>query len=335
MKKFFKILGILLLVLVILALAAAGTAYHYYTDALKPADPDGKSESQIIEIKQGMYAGEIAQMLEDKKLIKSALAFRIMMRLDEKGGDIKTGHFKISPQDTPDKILDILIKGDTLKKKITFPEGLTLEQTIALVKEKNVCDAAKFRELVTYEGKAFGNFPARLEGYLLPDTYEIPWVCSANELVTIMTSRFDELARPIWNEKSPLPFSDTIVLASLVEREAQVASERPLIAGVYVNRLRDKMLLECDATIQYALGKQKEILLYSDLKIDSPYNTYKYPGLPPGPICCPGTAAIEAACHPKSSPYYYYVRNDVKGDGSHVFSKNFAEHNRAIAKYQR
>lgn len=332
MKIFLRILSVLLLLLII----AGGVVFYYLHEAVKPVDIAGHGRSEVVEIKPGATAASIGQELQDLGLIRSAEAFRLLVRYSKKGDALKMGHFRISTESSPVQILEQLVKGQTLSKKITIPEGLTLKQIAEVVAKNQTCDAEEFLELVTKHGKDFGkHFPDNLEGYLLPDTYQIPWVCTAKDLATIMTRRFDELARPLWNEQCPLSLADTIVLASLVEREAQVAAERPIIAGVYINRINDGMHLECDATIQFALGKQKEYLLFKDLEIESPYNTYKNPGLPPGPICCPGLAAIKASVNPTKTDYYYYVRNDVKGDGSHVFSRNFTEHGNAIKQYQR
>lgn len=332
-KIFLRILSVFLLLII----AACGAGFYYVHEAIKPAaDSSVSAPPQIVEIASGASFNEVVENLESKHLVRSALALKLLARFNEHITDVKAGFFRVDPTQPPVKILQMLVAGQTVTKKITFPEGLNLKECAAVVKKTGTCDSQEFYELVTKHGSDFGaDFPNNLEGYLLPDTYQVPWVCSAHQLVSIMTARFNELARPQWDAKSPLPFRDTIILASLVEREAQVAAERPLIAGVYVNRLNDGQKLECDATIQYILGKQKEFLLFSDLKIDSPYNSYMYPGLPPGPICCPGLAAIKAACHPQMSGFYYYVRNDVKGDGSHVFSKNYTEHCNAINNYQR
>lgn len=153
-----------------------------------------------------------------------------------------------------------------------------------------------------------------------------------------MVGQFKDTVFPIWEKKKDTaPFKsihEIVVLASLVEREAQVDSERGLIAGVYVNRVRKEMKLECDATVQYALGKTKAVLLFSDLKIDSPYNTYMYPGLPQ-PDSNPGRKSLEAAISPTPSEYLYYVRNDIKNDGSHVFGKTYNDHINNCNKYQK
>jgi len=155
-----------------------------------------------------------------------------------------------------------------------------------------------------------------------------------------MIGAFNDKVVPMYEKKKknlpyPLSLAQVVTLASLVEREAQLANERPIIATVYYNRLKKGMKLECDATIQYALGKPRHVLKYSDLRIKSPYNTYLHGGLPPGPIANPGLDSIKAVLEPERNDYLYYVRNDVKNDGSHVFSKTFNEHQAAIDKHQK
>lgn len=314
----------------------AGAAFYFLYTAIMPADPEATRQPVIVEVPEGATAGEIAAMLEQQKLIPSAFAFKLLIRYGGNGASIRTGHYKISPSQAPLKILEQLVKGETLRRKVTFPEGLTLNQVAEIVGKSGVCPKDEFLKVARTGGQEFGEpFPANLEGYLFPDTYEFPWEASAKEVVKQMTDRFREVSLPLWSAKAPLSLRESVILASLVEGEAQVASERPVIAGVYLNRLAEGMLLQCDATVQYALGKPKAILLHRDLEIPSPYNTYLYPGLPPGPICNPGKAAFEAAVKPKRSEYLFYVRNDVKGDGSHVFTRDYSEHQRAIERYQR
>lgn len=317
-------------------LVFAGAALYLLYTAITPADPEGTRKPVIVEVPQGASAGEIARSLEEQQLIPSAFAFKLLVRYGGKGSSIRAGHYKISPAETPLKILEQLVKGDVLQRKVTFPEGLTVDAVAAILQRNQVCDPKEFLRLARTRGTDFGEpFPANLEGYLFPDTYRFPWECSAEQAVRIMTDRFRELAMPLWSEKSPLSLRETVILASMIEREAQVSSERPIIAGVYLNRLDEGMLLQCDATVQYALGRQKAVLTHRDLELISPYNTYLNPGLPPGPICSPGKAAFEAAARPKRTEYLFYVRNDVKGDGSHVFTRDYSEHQRAIDRYQR
>ena len=317
-------------------LVLAALALYLLYLAVMPADPEGTRGAVVLEVPQGASAGQIARLLEEQKVVPSAFAFRLLVRYGGHGSAIRAGRYKLKPSDPPLRILEHLVRGDTLQRRVTFPEGLTVEGVAEILGREKVCSASEFLRLVRTKGRDFGDlFPANLEGYLFPDTYDFPWECSAREAARIMTGRFQEVVVPLWSSKAPLSLARSVILASLVEREAQVPSERPLIAGVYLNRLEDGMLLQCDATIQYALGRPKAVLTHRDLELDSPYNSYKHPGLPPGPICCPGQAALQAAMQPKKSDYLFYVRNDVKADGSHVFSRTFTEHQRAINQYQR
>lgn len=320
----------------LLFLLVAGAAIYLLKQSLTPAAPGG--EPQVFEVKPGATGAAIAAELEERGLISSGLAFRLMMRYRE-NAPLRTGHYRIDPGQAPLKILEQLVKGDTLTRKATIPEGLTVEQTAAVLEKQEICAGEEVVALARGQGKTFGDvFPEDLEGYLLPGTYEFPWECDGEAAVTVLTDHFKTLILPLWEQNqnnTHLNLHETVILASLVEREAQVPAERPTIAGVYVNRLQKDMLLQCDATVQYALGKQREVLTYQDLEVRSPYNTYLFPGLPPGPIASPGQASLEAAMSPTPSEYLFYVRNDVKGDGSHVFTRNYSEHQRAIEKYQR
>ncbi|MBI2251547.1 MAG: endolytic transglycosylase MltG, partial [Armatimonadetes bacterium] len=186
--------------------------------------------------------------------------------------------------------------------------------------------------------KINGYIISNLEGYLFPDSYYFPKNSKANIIIETMLKRFKDQILPIYNQNKPkLKYSlkQIIILASLVEMEAYLIEEQPLIASVYYNRLKLNMLLQCDATIQYSLPKFKPYLTYNDLKINSPYNTYQNLGFPPGAIANPGKRAVLASFFPAKTNYLYYVRNDLKGDGSHIFSNNYAEHLAAIKKYQR
>lgn len=298
-----------------------------------------ESKPVVVKIQEGMAGAEVADMLEEKQLIRSALALRLVMKLHESDFSIKKGEYQVDPSKSPLVILKELSVAQPLSRGATFPEGVTLKQVCQILGREQVVDAKKFEKLVTEKGSTIDkSFPTNLEGYLFPDTYEFAWEPTPEDVARQMTGQFKKVTGPLWakhKKKAPLSFRETVILASLVEREAQVPSERPLIAGVYINRIKKGWKLECDATIQYALGEQKKVLTYADLELDSPYNTYKHQGLPPGPIANPGQSSLEAAMNPEPSPYFFYVRNDLKNDGSHVFSRTFEEHNDAIRKYQR
>lgn len=328
------------LVLMLLALALVGVGYQYGQTLLLPANAKD-TKKVLFEIKPGMLGNEVAQALADQGLIKDEFAFRMLLRFHPQGKDIRVGFFELSPSDNAFEVFEKLQHAKDLSRHGTFPEGLVIPQVAAIAKKADLIqDEARFREIASRQGKTFGDlFPESLEGYLLPDTYEFPYKCDEKVVLRRFTDEFKTRVVPLWEKrkaKSPLKtLREVVILASLVEREAQVPRERPVIAGVYVNRLRIGMMLQCDATIQYALGKQKAILLYSDLELDSPYNSYKNYGLPPGPIANPGMSSLEAAMAPTPSKFLYYVRDDVKNDGSHRFARTDEEHNANRVRYQR
>ena len=297
------------------------------------------AEPVIYKVPPGASGRTVASDLEEKELIVNGLAFRLLLSYYERkqGASLRAGYFKVDPKRDIKGVLDDLLHGDVITRKATIPEGYVKKQVAMSLQEQKICEAGEFWEALKTVDLGW-KFPSDLEGYLFPSTYEFPYECSGEDAVRVMTGQFRSTVEPMlekYGATKPLSLKDTVILASLVEREAQVPSERPLIAGVYINRINRGMKLECDATVQFALGKQKAVLLYRDLGIASPYNTYRHKGLPPGPICSPGAASLEAAFNPKKSDYLFYVRNDVKNDGSHVFGRNFAEHNANIAKYQR
>lgn len=320
----------------LLFLLVAAACLWLLWGAVVPAQTEGEADPVLVEIAPGATAREIAADLKSRGVIANDLAFRLLVRCSGKGREIRAGHYRISPSESPLKILERMVQGESLVRTVTIPEGLTLVEVAEILEEHDVVGADEFLRVARKRGKEFGApFPENLEGYLFPDTYTFPWEVTAEEVVQRMVDRFRQVALPLWGEGAPLPLHQTVILASLVERETRIPQERPLVAGVYLNRLERDMPLQCDATVQYALGKPKEVLTFADLEVESPYNTYLHPGLPPGPIANPGEAAIRAAVQPQASDYLYYVLNDVKGDGSHVFSRTYAEHRDAIRRYQR
>ena len=333
-----KVMGILLLIIILLGgayAAGVGTGIYY---SLTPA---GNGKPVRIDVPEGAPAGEVAQMLEKSGVIQSAWLFKAAIKLTRSESSIKPGHYLISPGNNMMEILNQLKKGSFRMRLVTIPEGLTLKQIAALIEKKGVAGAKDV--LRASEDKPFciqGKKLDNLEGFLLPDTYDFPEEFTAADVLDRMLKAFESNAVPMYERKKDslpgrLTLKQVVTLASMIEREAQVPSERPVIAMVYYNRLKRGMRMECDATIQYARGEHKEFLKLSDLRIDSPYNTYLHEGLPPGPIANPGIESIRAALNPTPSEYLYYVRNDIKNDGSHVFSRTFSEHNQAIRNYQK
>ena len=250
---------------------------------------------------------------------------------------MKAGYFELSPAMSGQEMAERIASGQVAHRRITIPEGLRLEQIARRVEQSGLVTADELLAAAvpeTIEGRV--SFPPPpgpdLEGYLLPQTYEFTFGVSAAEIVRRMASELDaEFVRPNAGEiaASKLTLHEIITLASLVEREARVDEDRPKIAGVLMNRLARGMKLQCDATVQYALGEHKSRLTFEDLKVDSPYNTYLHEGLPPGPIACPGIASLNAALHPAAIDALFYV---ARPDGTHVFTRTYEEHLAAIRR---
>lgn len=325
----------IIFILISLAIASAAAGYMYFTENLKGI-PDG--ETKEIVIPEGASGRDTAEILKESGIIRDENVFRLALRKYLPSGRIMPGRYMIDSSLSVPEIIAILEKGTVVLNLVTVPEGLTAAQIAEIFAAKGLCSADDFAAESKKEFTICGKSEDGAEGFLLPDTYDVPKEYGASEIAEMMVKSFEEYAGPIYEEtKDSLPVKlslrEAVILASLVEREARVPEERPVIARVYYNRLIDGMKLECDATIQYALGKQKEVLLYSDLETESPYNTYKYPGLPPGPIANPGRASIYAVLHPAEHDYYFYVLNEIKNDGSHVFTETAAEHERAVRKY--
>lgn len=319
-------------------LVAAGCAFWLGYTLLRPGQP---GKPVVYQVPEGASGVTVAAELEKRKLIHSALAFKILLRHHPTHGQLRAGYFRIEPKWSSLELYSHLLKDPPLSKRATFPEGLTLPEIAAILQRSGVLEGtAGFLEKARTQGTSFGAlFPADLEGYLYPETYDFGWDATDQSVLERMTREFSAVVTPMWEKrraKSPLKsLREVVILASLVEREAQVDGERGLIAGVYVNRLDMGMPLQCDATIQYALGKPKALLTYDDLKLPSPYNTYLHAGLPPGPISSVGKKSLQAAMAPTPSNYLYYVRNDIKGDGSHVFTRSYSEHLDACQRYQK
>lgn len=293
-----------------------------------------------VTVPQNASTARIAGLLAEKGVIRSALAFRLYARVNGLDGDLKPGSYQLSSAMSVSEILQKLVKGPPDRVKITVPEGYTVEQIAGLLEEKGVTTREKFLQAVSrrweysfLDNAVFDRWG--LDGYLYPDTYYLGTNTGAEKIVAMMLQKFEQVitehdyAR--WAAARGLTLHEAVTIASMVEREARVDSERVRIAGVIFNRLRLGMPLQIDATVRYALSKPKEKLLYKDLEVDSPYNTYKTSGLPPGPIANPGWPSMQAVIEPEENDYLYYV---AKPDGTHAFARTLAGHNRNIEKYR-
>lgn len=326
----------LLVLLLVLALLVVG-GMLYTVQLLGPVMGNKNAPSVLVYIPPGKSARQIGEILARKRLIRSPLSFVFASRMDGLSGKMHAGHYELSPAMPPRQIAAQMALGETAQGIVTVPEGYTVQQIARRLAEHHLVDETQFLTLAQTGGHSFhirGWTPPddNLEGYLFPDTYTVPKGASPREVIQIMLDNFARrVAVPLGAEADSFPggLPAVVTLASLVEREAEVDTDRPLIAAVYRNRLRAGMRLQCDATVQYALPEHKTRLFYADLRVDSPYNTYRHAGLPPTPIANPGLPSIMAALHPAPVRYLYYVAGP---GGRHVFSTTLAEHNQAVAR---
>lgn len=327
-KKRFPVAVVVAVIFALLLVGGAVGVNLYIRWAKRPVASTGKPTR--VTVPEGATVESVAGKLESSHLIRDARVFT----MSAKGVSIRPGIYDIAPTESVAKILSRLEKGDVVTVRVTFPEGFTVRQIAKRLAKNELCDEETFYKLVTERGntlKASFPSPANLEGYLFPDTYRFPLGETEEQVAQRMLGGFDSVFADRYADdirRSGRTISDLVIVASMVEREARTAEDRPLIAGVIYNRLQRGMRLQIDATVQYARGEHKQRLLYKDLEVESPYNTYRVAGLPPGPICCPGADALKAALHPAEHDYLFYV---AKPDGSHVFGKTLADHNRNIA----
>jgi UPF0755 protein len=276
---------------------------------------------KIIDIPSGTNAKEIVHILEKNEIIrKNNYLFIILIKLSKLEDKLKFGEYNLSPSLNMLQILNKLTRGEIVVYKITIPEGYTSIQIAELLDKKEMVEKESFLKLVKYGEKSW-------EGYLFPDTYEVPKKYGAENMFKLMLSNYEQVAvdNKLINkvEQTGFTMDEIITLASIIEKEAKFAEEKRQISSVFHNRLKSGMKLQSCATIQYILGKPKEKLEESDLEIESPYNTYLYKGLPPGPICNPGIDSIIAALEPTNEDYLFFVLGD---NGRHIFSKTYEEH---------
>ncbi|MGI6343815.1 MAG: endolytic transglycosylase MltG [Bacillota bacterium] len=317
---------------------------------LSPVQWFGASEPQRVTIAAGSSARAIAQQLAEVGLIRSQTAFHLLSRLQQASGALQAGVYEMSPNESTLRLIQRLSRGDTLDLAVTvtIPEGYTVKQIARTLADKSIVEYDAFLEYLRqaplpYDwlntATAHLEPERRFEGYLFPDTYQFLPGSQPAEVVAAMTSRFRQVmesllpaevlaGEPAAALPQPLTLDQIVTLASIVEREAVVDQERPIIAGVFYNRLNIKQALQSCATVQYILEKVKPVLSTQDTQIESPYNTYKYPGLPPGPIAAPGLPSLQAVVEPAETDYYYF-RAKEDGSGTHIFSRTLAEHNRA------
>jgi len=328
-------IGLLLAALVVVALAL-----------MLGSGPVSSNKTPVrVTIVQGASARTVARTLSESHLIRSALVFLLTCKISGSSEKLKPGVYEFNQTMSAPVINKRLIAGDTIESWVTIPEGKTLREIADILEAKHLVDSDSFLELATSQGDEFADSfvtGSNLEGYLFPDTYLVERGTSADRVIEMMLRNFRRrvlssltpaisqcAVRRLHTNDFNIGLHRVLVVASLIEREARVPADRAKISAVIWNRLAKGMRLEVDATVTYQLGvsrANKARVYYSDLRRDTPYNTYMHAGLPPAPICNPGLASIKAALEPAAIDSLYYV---AKPDGSHVFTRTLKEHTAA------
>lgn len=328
-----------LLTLLILFLTILSGSAFYVLRFLEPVHPYPPFSKELV-IERGVSTAQIASLLEEERIIHSALFFNLFVRLTGEDPYLQAGTYHFRSDMPLVEIVQVLSTGRVITDVITVPEGFTLQEVGLLLKEElGLC----LEEYPSILDEVLEKYPTisnayrvtphfhPLEGYLFPDTYTYGRGLSPRTLITTMVERFffkvNRYTMADRAEELGFTLHEIVTIASMIEKEARWEEERYLISGVIHNRLQRNMLLQVDATILYVLPERKEVVLYRDLEVVSAYNSYQYQGLPPGPISSPGLSSLQAALYPQSSDYYYYV---ARRDGYHIFSRTYQEHLQAI-----
>ncbi len=334
-KRFFIFL---LIVILIIGLICGMLFINWLNKGGSPLNP-GSTDTILVTVPPGTSTSGIGVLLESEGVISDARVFRLKSRLDGHDGKFRAGEYSLSPGMSMDEIIEQLLAGRDSTTRFTIPEGYDIRRTADVLEAQGFIDRETFYKEIE-EGEFdywfVRDLPKgenRLEGYLYPETYEIFVNASEHDIINRMLSQFNRVFTEEHRnrmEELGLSLAEVMNMASIIEREAVVSEDRPIISGVFYNRLKIGMPLQSCATVQYILGEQKPVLSIADTQIESPYNTYIYKGLPPTPICSPGIESINAALWPEETNYIYFL---AKGDGSHVFSVTYEEHLRNKARY--
>lgn len=312
-----------------------------YTYLSMPMTSEADAKAIVVVVNQGMDAGAIAATLEEQGIIRSASHFRFFNRILGTDKKLQAGEYLLTTDLTIPRILHRLQHGQVISQRVAIPEGLHLRQIANLLAERNLVDRDRFLTVAQNEALVYGSNPpfnkpvASLEGYLFPDTYLLTSSMTEEQIVRIMVDRFVEVALPVLQSRpapAGLSLHEVVTLASIVEKEALFRREHPVIASVFLNRLRINMPLQADPTVAYLFDEHRPRLLFADLELVSPYNTYRNRGLPPGPIASPGLSALQGVLEPDETEYLYFV---ARGDGTHVFTRTFNEHVREANRMRR
>jgi len=336
MKRTLVVLTAMLVVLYVAARLTSGAVEAWIEEPFDGA----AGRTVLIEVPRGATAGEVAQALAAEGVIRDPRMLQWWLRATGRAGQVQAGNYEFSGASSIREVAEVLLRGRVILRAVTTPEGSTRWQVAEAVAAAGFGTYDEALEATTRAELIADLDPQAvdLEGYLFPDTYMAPERAAAADVIEMMVERF----RRAWTASRQalavgrgMSAREVVTLASLVETEAAVAHERPLVAAVYQNRLERGMLLQCDPTLLYALvldGRTDRNIRRADFEHDSPYNTYRFRGLPPGPIANPGEASLEAALRPAAVDYLYFV---ARNDGSHAFSRTLREHNAMVNRYQR
>jgi UPF0755 protein len=316
-------------ILAVLLIAAAGSCvYSYHWLHSRPL---AESDGVMLLIYPDESAADVARRVDSLGVFPSAVSFRLVSRLTGLDTRLQVGRYDIRPEYSRWQVIKLLEAAKSIPIRFTIPEGLTLKQILPILAsalETNLADVERLAGDQDFL-QSLGVNAGSIEGYLFPETYTVPWHSSSESVIQTVVGQLNKfLVDSLEQRMRQIGFTrhELLTFASLIESEARDGDERALISSVYHNRLTRHMLLQCDPTVIYALGGLDRPLLYKDLEIDSPYNTYKYQGLPPGPICSPGAASILAALYPADTDYLYFVAD---GTGGHIFTRTLEAHNKA------
>ncbi len=301
-----------------------------------PSVPAGPPPT--VNIREGMGPKAIAKYLEEQGVISRPELFYWIARWTRTTHRLQAGEYRFEPLSPPSEILRTLVQGRVLVHRVTIPEGSTLNEVCALVEAAGLSNARQLKRLAQdpqfLKSLEIPHAPS-LEGYLFPETYYFRSTERSEDILRRMVEEFRRHFPPVWRDRARrmgFTIHQVVTLASLVEKEARVDKERPLIASVFLNRLKIGMPLQSDPTAVYDLEGFKGPITHRHLKRESPYNTYLHKGLPPGPICNPGENSLRAVLFPAKTSYLYFVSNR---DGTHTFSSHYRDHQRAVARYRK
>lgn len=325
-----KVIAVIIAVILVICVVGAGILLR---DAFGVTVPGGE---KVIQVSEGMGSDAIAQSLKNDGIIKYPFIFKVQARLGGYDAGLQPGAATIKTGMSYGDILALLITPNRGATKITIPEGYEVKQIAQKLDEAGLVKWQDFYAALNpedYDYEFLKNLPqrdGRMEGYLFPATYEIPEGMSAHDIIDLMLKTFDTQFTKEYRNRAAalgLTIDEVVTMASIVEREAENSGEMAKVAGVFYNRRNSGMKFQSCATVQYILGDRKPVLSIADTQIDSPYNTYKYPGFPVGPIANPGIDSIKAALYPEHTDAYYFVMGK---DGAHIFSKTYEEHLQAM-----